>query len=246
MSLPRRSPVKVRVRAGGVARGFVVPAALLLVLVLAIAAGAGGRGTARAQAVPAAGLDLDTSGNTATSLGRIDACTRVHAGTQFDVDVYVKDVPPIDGVQVTLQFDPAILRPVGYDASLFLNAAPGSNVTPLEKPAAEPGTYMVAGFDLGQDSAESGSGAAIRITFEALRTGRSDVRVTELLMVDDGGSPVEPADEVGRFTGTVTSGVIDVDAGRDAGQTPTPRPGQAARCPHSGNSPLQQEPQEHI
>jgi len=211
-------------RAGpvGLARAIVVA----LVLVLAIAAGAGGRGAARAQAVPAAGLDLDTSGNTATSLGPIDACTRVHAGAYFDVDIYVKDVPPIDGVQVTLQFDAAILRPVDYDVNLFLNVAPGSQVTRIEKPAAEPGTYTVAGFDFGQDSAESGSGAAIRITFEALSAGRSDVRVAELLMEDGGGSSVQPADGVGRFTGAMTSGVVGVDAACDAGPEPTPQPGR--------------------
>jgi cohesin domain-containing protein len=182
---------------------------------------------AHAETPPVVGVDLDTAGNSATSLGPIDGCTRVHAGTQFDIDLYVKNVPPIDGVQVTLQFDPAILRPVGYDTNLFLNSAPGSNVTRLEKPDAAAGTYVVAGFDLGQDSAEAGSGAAIRITFEALGAGSSNLQATQFLMIDASGAPVQPADAAGGFfAGTVTGGVVGVDATCDAGSAPTAQPGR--------------------
>ena len=178
-----------------------------------------------AQTPPVVGLDLDSSGNTATSLGPIDSCTRVHAGDQFDVDVYVKDVPPIDGVQVTVRYDPAILRPVSRDVKLFLNVKPNSNVSDFQKPVEVPGEYLVAGFDFGEGAAEPGSGAAIRITFEALAAGTSDLRATDFMMVDAGGAPVQPADAGGRFTGTVTGGGVAVDAVCGTGPAPSPQAG---------------------
>jgi len=187
-----------------------------------------------AQAPPVVGLDLDTAGNTATSLGPIDGCTRVHAGDQFDVDVYVKDVPPIDGVQATVHYDPQLLRPVSSDVKLFLNVKAGSSVSELQKPAQEPGAYLIAGFDLGQDSAESGSGAAIRIAFEALGAGTSDLRATDVVVIDASGAAVQPADAQKNFTGTVTGGVVAVDALCGAGPEPSP---QASNTPAPTSEP---------
>ena len=220
-STGQRSSRRARAGSGGITPAFVVLVAPLLALAIAAVA-VGGQGAARAQAAPVVGLDLDAAGNTATSLGPIDSCTRVHAGDQFDVDVYVKDVPPIDGVQATVHYDPQLLRPVSSDVKLFLNVKPGSNLSGLPKPSQDPGAYLIAGFDLGGDTAEAGSGAAIRITFEATAAGTSDLQATDVIIIDAGGAPLQPHVAGGFFTGTVTGGVVAIDAVCDTGATPTP------------------------
>lgn len=217
--LPRRASRRAPLRRRLPARAMLV---LAVVPLLIWAFEAIGPGRVGAQGAPVVGLDLDTAGNTATSLGPIDTCTRVHVGDQFDVDVYVQAVPAIDGVQASVHYDATVLRPVGREVNLFLGVKPGSKVSALEKPTQGTGTYLVAGFDLGKDSAEAGSGAAVRITFEALSTGTSALEASDVVMIDDSGSPVEPADGIGRFTGTVTGGgVVAVDTTCDA-QEPTP------------------------
>jgi hypothetical protein len=225
---PRRTPSR---RASSKA-ATAAPALAALLLALAMSAAAvTGTGNVGAQGAPAIGLDLDTAGNTATSLGPVDACTRVHAGDQFDVDVYVRDVPPLEGVQATVRYDPTLLRPVGREVDLFLATKPGSNVSAVEKPAQSPGAYLVAGFDFGADSAESGSGAAIRVTFEALTAGTSTLEASDVLMIDEGGAPVQPADATGRFTGTVTGGgIVAVDTTCDT-EEPTPGASTTAAAP---------------
>jgi len=169
-------------------------------------------GDIRAQAQPVVGVDLDPSGNTSTSLSAMDACRRVARGQRFDIDVFVRDVPAIDGLQATLSYDPAVLRPVEQDVNLFLASASGSNVVDFSKPApGRAGDYIVAAFDFGQNAAESGFGAIIRVSFEALSQGQSSITVGDVKMVRADGEPVQPADSAGRYLGQVVSGVVAVD-----------------------------------
>jgi hypothetical protein len=169
-------------------------------------------GHVQAQARPAVGVDLVPSGNTSTSLAALDVCQQATSGQRFDVDVFVRDVPAIDGFQATLSYDPTILRPVEQDVNLFLASAAGSDVVDFSKPAPNrPGEYVVAAFDFGQNAAESGSGAIIRVGFEALSQGRSPITVGDVKMVGADGEPVQPADTDGRYLGQVISGVVAVD-----------------------------------
>jgi hypothetical protein len=183
-----------------------------------------------AQAQPVVGVDLDPSGNTSTSLSAVDACRSVTSGQRFDVDVFARDVPAIDGLQATLSYDPTILRPVEQDVNLFLASASGSDVVDFSKPAPnKPGEYVVAAFDFGQNAAESGSGAIIRVGFEALSQGRSPITVGDVKMVGADGEPVQPADTDGRYLGQVISGVVAVDL---PCQVPTePAPTEAREGP---------------
>jgi hypothetical protein len=142
----------------------------------------------------------------------MDACRRVARGQRFDIDVFVRDVPAIDGLQATLSYDPAVLRPVEQDVNLFLASASGSNVVDFSKPApGRAGDYIVAAFDFGQNAAESGFGAIIRVSFEALSQGQSSITVGDVKMVRADGEPVQPADSTGRYVGQVISGAVAVD-----------------------------------
>lgn len=184
-------------------------------------------GDIRAQAQPVVGADLDPSGNTATSLSAVDACRSVTGGQRLDVDVFVRDVPAIDGFQATLSYDPAVVRPVQQDVNLFLAAAGGSDVVDLSKPAPNRlGEYVVAAFDFGQNAAESGSGTVARVTFEALSPGRSPITVGDVKMVGADGEPVQPADSAGRYVGQVMSGTVAVDLPCQVPTEATPTKGQ--------------------
>jgi hypothetical protein len=153
----------------------------------------------------------------------------VPQGQRFDVDVFVRDVPAIDGLQATLAYDPAILRPVEQDVNLFLASASGSNVEDFSKPApGRTGDYIVAAFDFGQNAAESGSGTVIRVSFEALSQGRSPMTVGDVKMAGADGEPVQPADEAGRYLGQIVSGVVAVDLPCQAPPEPAPTEVQGA------------------
>jgi hypothetical protein len=201
-------------------------------------------GYVQAQAQPVVGVDLDPSGNTSTSLGAVGGCRPVATGQQFEVDVFVRDVPLIDGFQATLAYDPAVLRPVEQDVNLFLASASGSNVEDFSKPAPNsPDEYVVAAFDFGQNAAESGSGAVIRVSFEALSQGRSPITVGDVKMAGADGTPVQPADSTGRYQGQVIGGTVAVDlpcqvpteaAAPEGRSTPTVTP---ARGPESATAP---------
>jgi hypothetical protein len=74
----------------------------------------------RAQAQSVVGVDVDPSGNAGRSLDAVRGCRSVPQGQRFDVDVFLRHVPLIDGFQATLAYDPAVLRPVEQDVNLFL------------------------------------------------------------------------------------------------------------------------------
>jgi hypothetical protein len=209
-----------------VAAAIVVVVFPTLFLVTGVGVGLFG-GHVQAQAQPVVGIDLDPSGNTATSLTDIDGCRRVAQGQRFQVDVFVRDVPAIDGVQATLSYDPTVVRAVEQDVNLFLASASGSNVVDFSKPApAGPGQYVVAAFDFGQNAAESGSGAIIRVGFEALSQGQSPITLGDVKMVGADGQPVQPADSTGRFLGQVISGVAAVDLPCQVPTEPAPTEGR--------------------
>ena len=70
---------------------------------------------AQAEPSPAAifGIDVDSSGNTATSLGTIDRCISVEQGASFDVDVFLDSIPSphnLGGFEYTLRYDSTKLQ----------------------------------------------------------------------------------------------------------------------------------------
>jgi len=191
-----------------------------------------------AQAQPVVGADLDPSGNTATSLSAVDACRSVTSGQRLDVDVFVRDVPAIDGFQATLSYDAAVVRPVEQDVNLFLASASGSNVIDFSKPVPnKPGEYVVAAFDFGQNAAEGGSGAVVRVSFEAMSPGRSPITVGSVKMAGADGEPVQPADSSGRYVGQVISGAIAVDLPCEAPTQVVPTEGQETATPMPTSQP---------
>ena len=194
------------------------------------------------QSLPAIGIDADPAGNTGTSLGPIDACRRVEGVEPFAVDIFVRDVPNIDGIQVTLAYNAAILRPLGQEVHLFLASSAGSNVLDFSTPATgATGEYIAAAFDFGQNASEAGTGAAIRIQFEALQRGVSTLAVRGVIVITADGSPMQPADAAGFYTGSLASAAVGVDTACQPPPTSPPTgsstetgPAGPARSPSPG------------
>jgi hypothetical protein len=80
------------------------------------------------------GIDVEPSGNTATSLGTIDNCLEVSGvGSTFDVDVFLNDVPIVDsgpyhnlgGIEYRLIYDNTRLRVNATNHSYLLSSYAG-------------------------------------------------------------------------------------------------------------------------
>ena len=154
---------------------------LIVVSVAFIAAGA------RAQSgetIHIVAVDADITGNTATSLGPLNACTRVEPGKSVTLDLVVDAVPASRGViayQINIEYDPAVLQVTQANNEMLL-AATGS-YEPFEG-LSEPlpdtdGNYLIIIADLASgvvgDNTESGPGVITRLTFKAKASGLSTV-----------------------------------------------------------------------
>ena len=65
-------------------------------------------------------VDADASGNSATSLGVVQACREVNVSDIFTVDLVVKDVFSLASFQVTIIYNSSVLRMDGIDVQQFL------------------------------------------------------------------------------------------------------------------------------
>jgi len=187
------------------------------------------------------GVDVDASGNGATSLGGIDASRTVPCGEAFDIDIYVTDAPELQVWNVTFQYDPEILGIYERDVQMFLAASPGSDVDDLSN--GDPGwsgSYDLLASDRA-NAPESGSGVLARLKVRALAPGvtKADVApfifygtsgpissppaVNAQITVGQCGSPVPTPTPEPTQTPTPTSTPTPASTGT-VGPTPTPTP----------------------
>jgi len=168
-------------------RAYVVAAVAALIISAAAAAT-----QATAQAAVTTGIDTDPTGNQANSLGIIEACRTVTQGDTFQVDVFVKGVPPASGLSNGLSgfalnfiYDPKILKITATDANMMLAAAGPRNPFEVADPLPDSdGNFRVEEADLSQHF-ESGDGVLLRVTLQAVGPGLST-----LVLGDD--VPPEP------------------------------------------------------
>jgi hypothetical protein len=138
------------------------------------------------------GIDADSSGNTATSLGTIDECAVISKGESHDVDIFVQNVTDLLAWEAVITFDPKVLQIVGEDVQLFQAANEGSDVQDVsgELPDSD-GRYWVQAFDAADPIApDSGSGVLARITVQGVGPGVSELRLP-LTDLDGDGKPDE-------------------------------------------------------
>ncbi len=187
------------------------------------------------------GLDLDPAGNSALELGTIESCRSVASGSTFEVDVWVKGIPPassqgtdsIVGTSYNLHFDPAVLRATAVNFEDFMIATGDhipfiwidgdatDNSSVKDPLPATTGNLRAEFADLSQIY-ESGNGVMSRVTLEAIGPG-----TTELILQDDlyDNYPSPSILEIGgnlHFANLVSNAIVVVDG--DCSQVTPPPP----------------------
>ncbi len=137
-----------------------------LALVIGLIAAQAGGASADSFAV-----DLDISGNTATTLGTTDECVEVTAGGAVTFDVVATNIPASNpaalGFAFILTYDGSHFSITAADGSQLLNSTPGSSVLLAGDEAALPdtdGEFSASVADTAPGASESGSGVLERLT----------------------------------------------------------------------------------
>ena len=215
-----------------------VPLALVAALALLTTADVSGGAVRAQQPETSLGIDADTEGNTATTLGTIDECVEISEGESHAVDIFVLNVTDLLAWEAVLTFEPEVIEIVDEDARLLLAAAEGSQVQDLpgELPDSD-GHFQMAAADFADPAApESGSGLLARVTVKGVGPGVSELRLP-LSDRDGDGNPDEGpllrdvdinsiGDENGDtlFDGPIGSARIAVDASCTDEPGPAPQP----------------------
>lgn len=233
---------------------------LLAGVVFALAALAGGllaRGYSAAQEAVTIGVDVDPTGNTATSLGPIDSCISVSSGETFQVDLFVTDVRDLLAWEAYFTYDMAIVNIVSRDVMMFQAANAGSNVFDVSEGLPDiDGQYGVAAADIALPPApDSGSGVLARLTLKAVGTGVSPASLPLIDWNEDGtidlgpflnaveAIPIGDIDGDGFFDGPFSNAQIAVDTACP-GATPvaTPTTAPASPSPVAPTTPIIETP----
>jgi hypothetical protein len=159
------------------------------------------------------GIDADPTGNTATTLGAIDACVSVTTGQSFDIDVFVTDVRDLFGWDATLNYDGSVVHLVDMDAQLFQASNPGSQVVDFSSDSLPDtdGSHTLGVGEMTEASADSGSGVLLRLTLTAAAPGTSKVSLTGLMLRDMHGAYVSDPNGDQFFDGSLSEAEIRVD-----------------------------------
>lgn len=216
-------------------RGIVaLSGAALIIAALALTLAGDSAQAAAPGNIDVVAVDLNTTGNTASSIGTVEGCREgLTVGQIFDIDVYVIGVNVADGISgasFNLVYDPAVMRINARDS--------GANMMYRQAVAVPPGAYFDAFSDPMPDTdgdyrhdaaeiggaAESGDGVIGRFTVEILSAGVSTIDLTDNIEFDDpnvlrfgDGAPLVPLQ--------VGDAEIHSDASTCAAATPSPTPG---------------------
>jgi hypothetical protein len=204
-----------------------VAAALVITVAAALWSASSGQGTTQASPGVTIGVDVNTAGNTATSLGSVDSCISVATGDTFDVDIFVKDVTDLLAWQFYFAYEPSVLNVIGRNVSMFLAGNPGSNVINLSGAVPNAtGLYQPGAVDVAEPPThDSGSGVLVRLTLKAVGPGLSPVTLPSVdtegdgtidygpFMTDLETNPIGDTNGDTFFDGTVLNAQIAVDRG---------------------------------
>jgi hypothetical protein len=221
--------------------------------VLALAAAAGGllaTGYSSAQEAVTIGVDAESAGNTATSLGPIDPCVSVNVGDTFQVDIFVTNVADLLAWETYLVYDGSIIDLISRDVMMFQAANAGSKVFDVSEGLPDIDShYRIAAVDLADPPAlDSGSGVLARLTLKAVGPGVSQLSLSPIDINGDGSMDLGPSlrngeaesiadsDGDGFFDGPIANAEIAVGTTCPEG-TPLPTPTLIPGSPTPGSLP---------
>ena len=129
-------------------------------------------------------IDLDASGNSATSIASIQRCATVANGGSLTVDIVIVGIPPVSGTgggiigtSFGVLYDASRLKVTAFNDEMILTAAPGGSIfTAGNSTPDSDGTFQIDSLDVGT-SGESGNGVLVRLTFQAIGSGTAAVSI---------------------------------------------------------------------
>jgi Cohesin domain len=166
-----------------------VAAAGIALLSLALAAEAGAAlATHSTSTIGLLAIDAGAEGNTATSLGPVNGCTRIEPGAEIAVDYVVDSVPqdrPMIGFEAQVRYDSELLEVAAADYN-FLLAAVGAH-TPFtgqsDQVPDSDGSFRMQVLDTAsmtdpEANVEMGPGVLARLTLRAKTAGLAALSIT--------------------------------------------------------------------
>jgi hypothetical protein len=163
---------------------------------------------AQASTTTTIGIDVDPTGSSAVSLGPVDTCVQVSAGSTFQVDVFIDGILPVNqtpNVEDVAGYNYFFTYPVGWTVeakdhlSYFLSAATGSGAFDALSDAAgeSDGSYIAVVSDLGtaETCGDYCEGVLGRYTLAVPAGTTSDVYELALSSVKVKNSQVPPKDQ---------------------------------------------------
>lgn len=130
-------------------------------------------------------------GPSAATLRPVSTPGAVAPGERVRVDVWVENIEGLYGMDASLSFDPAILKPRATQSQLgpFLNLAGQSMVT-RNVVDGQRGLAQVTLTRLAPAPGASGSGVVFSLDFDAVTVGSTPLTLTNALAAAQGGTPI--------------------------------------------------------
>ncbi len=185
----RTRPIWTTLRLVGLAAAVAVAAVVAMAtgqLPMSVQAGPGG---------PAVSVDaFPDAGNTATTVGPIDAGRSITCGATFNVDIVIQGVANISGFQANLLYNPAALKVTAVNYNYLLTTT-GTVVIDFGDPTPDTdGDFLLfaAMFSTSPFTGASGDGVLARITLQAVGSGSSALDLTSVKMADQTGAAIPP------------------------------------------------------
>ncbi len=163
--------------------------------------------TTASQASPAISVDADPSGNTGTSAGTIDVCRSAPTGTSFNIDVVVEDLRGLDGYQLDVLYSPSLLKVSAIEPGLFL----GPGGVDFSDTVPDSDGHVLLMYASMEGPSRSGSGALARMTFQAVGSGVTRIKLANVILGRSGGEAIGDSDGDSLFDGPMLDALVAVD-----------------------------------
>jgi len=159
------------------------------------------------------GIDTNPSGNTATSLGPVQACLSTSSSRSTTIDLFITSVSDLLGWASYINYDPSLIAVTGINVRMFQTADGHSNVYNASDPTPDSdGSFYASAIDLNAPPRQdSGSGVLARITVSTLAPGISPLTISNPTLTDVNGQPIGDTDGDGIFEGSVFNALIYID-----------------------------------
>ncbi len=168
-------------------------------------------------------IDLDITGNAATSLGAREGCIEAGPGQRITFDVTAEGIPmahPLLGFAFDLHYPAGVMRVLSANPDFLLGAQEGSSIANASdaRPDSD-GNWLATGADSSAGQAEYGSGVLMRIGMEVTAAAPQGIYRLDLaypIHVDPTNTGFRPR--------AIVPGYVAVSTTCDDIPTPSPTP----------------------